>query len=95
AIVTLVLPEGFSAIQLGDNLFLNGFNVHYESNYLRERNWLQISCMNEVTEKELDRLLRLLPLLTSMHEQVFTTASKGKTDYKEGVVGHERIKNCR
>ncbi|MBO0589331.1 aminotransferase class V-fold PLP-dependent enzyme [Sporosarcina sp. E16_8] len=78
-IVTIALPKGLSAIQLGDNLFLNGFNVHYESAYLRERNWLQISCMNVVAEKELTRMLQLLPLLTSTDEQVFTTNSKGKT----------------
>ncbi len=65
AIITIVLPEGFSAVQLGDNLFLNGFNVHYESAYLRERNWLQISCMNDVADKELDAMLSMLESLTS------------------------------
>ncbi|MBO0602608.1 aminotransferase class V-fold PLP-dependent enzyme [Sporosarcina sp. E16_3] len=68
AIVTIALPTGLSAIQLGNNLFLNGCNVHYESAYLRERNWLQISCMNDVVEKELTRMLKLLPLLTLAHE---------------------------
>lgn len=68
AIVTIALPTGLSAIQLGDNLFLNGFNVHYESAYLRERNWLQISCMNNVAEKELNRMLELLSLLMSTDE---------------------------
>lgn len=79
AIVTIALPKGLSAMQLGDNLFLNGFNVHYESAYLRERNWLQISCMNNVAEKELNRMLELLSWLTSVDEQVFTTNSNGKT----------------
>ena len=62
-ISTLCMPEGFSAMQLGDNLFLNGFNVHYESVYLRERNWLQISCMNEIADKEFERMLQLLCML--------------------------------
>ncbi|WP_203248384.1 aminotransferase class V-fold PLP-dependent enzyme [Sporosarcina beigongshangi] len=64
AIITIVLPAGLSAGQLGDNLFLNGFNVHYESGYLRARNWLQISCMNDVKEKELDVMLSMLASLT-------------------------------
>lgn len=64
AILTIVLPAGLSAGQLGDNLFLNGFNVHYESSYLRERNWLQISCMNDVADNELDVMLDLLTSLT-------------------------------
>jgi len=79
AIVTIALPTGLTAIQLGDDLFLNGFNVHYESAYLRERNWLQISCMNDVAEKELTRMLQLLPLLSLAHAQVFTANANGKT----------------
>lgn len=63
AIITIVLPASLSAGQLGDNLFLNGFNVHYESRYLRARNWLQISCMNDVKEKELNVMLSLLASL--------------------------------
>ncbi|MFJ7935313.1 aminotransferase class V-fold PLP-dependent enzyme [Sporosarcina sp. NPDC096371] len=64
AIITIVLPAGFPAVQLGDNLFLNGFNVHYESSYLRARNWLQICCMNDVAEQEIDAMLGLLALLS-------------------------------
>ncbi|WP_342513630.1 aminotransferase class V-fold PLP-dependent enzyme [Sporosarcina sp. FSL K6-1522] len=65
AIMTIGMPAGMSAMQLGDNLFLNGFNLHYESAYLRERNWLQIACMNEVKEKEVERMLDLLRILTA------------------------------
>ena len=64
AIMTITMPEGYSAVQLGDDLFLNGFNVHYESVYLRDRNWLQIACMNDVTEAELDAMLGALDALT-------------------------------
>lgn len=69
AIITIMLDEGVSARKLGDTLYLNGFTVHYESAYLRERNWLQISCMNEVNDKELDAMLRLLGLLVSAYRQ--------------------------
>lgn len=63
AIITIALPVGLSAGKLGDNLFLNGFNVHYESSYLRARNWLQISCMNDVKEKELNVMISMLTSL--------------------------------
>ncbi|MFD1929676.1 aminotransferase class V-fold PLP-dependent enzyme [Sporosarcina siberiensis] len=63
AILTLVIPKEFSSKRLGDNLFLNGFNVHYESTYLCERNWLQISCMNNVSNQNLDKLIHLLSVL--------------------------------
>lgn len=59
-ISTLCMPEGYTAIRLGEDLFLNGFNVHYESRYLRARNWLQISCMNDIADKEFERMLQVL-----------------------------------
>ncbi len=66
AIMTLILPERISATKLGDNLYLNGFTVHYESYYLRDRNWLQISCMNNLSNRELDNMLKVLyKLVTS------------------------------
>ncbi|CAM3189405.1 aminotransferase class V-fold PLP-dependent enzyme [Filibacter tadaridae] len=75
AIVTLIMPEDVSAILLGDNLYLNGFNVHYESSYLQEKNWLQIASMNDVPEKELDRFLNVLNFLASGKQSTFTTIS--------------------
>lgn len=63
-VLTIEMPEGLSAIQLGDNLYLNNFDVHYESGYLRERNWLQIACMNDVPENDLERLLNVLHRFT-------------------------------
>ena len=72
AIVTLAMPSSVSAIQLGDNLFMNGFNLHYESAYLRERNWVQIACLNDVPDKELDRMLRVLcELLVKQESSVY------------------------
>jgi aspartate aminotransferase-like enzyme len=72
AIVTLTMPHAVSAIQLGDNLFMNGFNLHYESAYLRKRNWLQIACLNDVPDKELDRMLDVLSeLLVEQQTRVY------------------------
>lgn len=69
AIMTIPMDEGISAMQLGDALYLNGFNLHYESDYLRKRNWLQISCMNDVNTKELDAMLKLLQQLVIDYRQ--------------------------
>ncbi|CAM3913973.1 aminotransferase class V-fold PLP-dependent enzyme [Lederbergia lenta] len=69
-ILTISPPEGECAKQLGDNLYLNGFSVHYESSYLQEKNWLQISCINEVKEKEIDRLLRVMKGLRDSNRQI-------------------------
>lgn len=62
-VITLVLPEGDSSKRLGDDLFVNGFRVHYESKYLVERNWLQIAVMEPLEDAEVERLLEVLKLL--------------------------------
>ncbi|MBS4198363.1 aminotransferase class V-fold PLP-dependent enzyme [Bacillus sp. FJAT-49732] len=59
-IMTVLLPEEINAKELGDNLYLNGYNFHYESSYLNERNWMQISCINDVEEKDIRKMLAIL-----------------------------------
>ena len=59
-IMTILLPKEISAKELGDNLYLNGYNLHYESSYLIERNWVQISCINDVGEKDIRKMLSIL-----------------------------------
>ncbi|MEK3890299.1 aminotransferase class V-fold PLP-dependent enzyme [Bacillus sp. FSL K6-3431] len=68
-IMTIVPPKGECAQQLGNNLYLNGFSVHYESSYLLEKNWLQISCINDVKEKEVSRLLLVMKGLYQSNRQ--------------------------
>jgi aspartate aminotransferase-like enzyme/GNAT superfamily N-acetyltransferase len=65
AVVTIDLGERGSSIQLGDALARAGYLTSYQSAYLRERNWLQICLMGEVREPELERLLGLLPSLST------------------------------
>jgi len=59
-IMTVLLPKDISAKELGDNLYLNGYNLHYESSYLVAKNWMQISCINNVEEKDIRKMLSIL-----------------------------------
>ena len=59
-VLTIELPSNESSKKLGDDLFLNGFRVHYESEYLTERNWLQLAVMNDVGDVAVERLLDVL-----------------------------------
>ncbi|MCM3757841.1 aminotransferase class V-fold PLP-dependent enzyme [Sporosarcina aquimarina] len=68
-ILTLILNEEESAHQLGEDLFLNGYRTHYESKYLRERNWLQLATMNEMSDDEINRFLTVLKCLTSFNRE--------------------------
>ncbi|MBD7907590.1 aminotransferase class V-fold PLP-dependent enzyme [Sporosarcina gallistercoris] len=68
-ILTIVLKEDESALHLGEDLFLNGVRTHYESTYLRKRNWLQLAAMNEMSDVEVTRFLQLLERLTSFNRE--------------------------
>lgn len=59
-ILTVEMPSGFVARNLGDDLSLNGFNLHYESSYLQEKNWLQISCINHIDDRQIKKMLKVL-----------------------------------
>lgn len=58
AIITLVFPKEISAKKFGDFLTLLGYQLHYESAYLQERNWLQISFIGH-GEKEVKKLMSI------------------------------------
>lgn len=68
-ILTLIFNEEESAHQLGEDLFLNGYRTHYESKYLRERNWLQLAAMNEMSDDDINRFLEVLNRLTSFNRE--------------------------
>jgi aspartate aminotransferase-like enzyme len=56
-VITLALPPSLSARELGDHLQEAGFLVSYQSDYLRDRNWLQICLMGECSRAVLVALL--------------------------------------
>ncbi|MGI6451411.1 MAG: GNAT family N-acetyltransferase [Desulfitobacteriia bacterium] len=58
-IITIPFPDGQSAAELGDRLAWQGFKLHYESPYLRKRNWLQISILGRQAG-EIQRMLKAL-----------------------------------
>ena len=68
AVTTIALPAGpltnhaIDSEQMGNALAELGFYVSYASSYLRERNWLQVCLMGEVSRPHLERLI---PVLTA------------------------------
>ena len=61
AVTTIALAEnGIDSEQMGRALDARGFHTSYASGYLRERNWLQICLLGEVSRAELERLLPVL-----------------------------------
>jgi aspartate aminotransferase-like enzyme/GNAT superfamily N-acetyltransferase len=60
AVLTLIPHSGPNAWETGLALEEEGFVLSYRSNYLRERDWLQISLMAAPSEETLDSLIRAL-----------------------------------
>ncbi len=60
AVITLVLPEQISSYEVGRELEEAGFLLSYMSEYLRERNWIQICFMGECSRESLDKLLTVI-----------------------------------
>ena len=55
-VVTVALPPGQSATQLGEQLQKAGYLLSFNSDYLRQRNWIQICLMGEYASEKLDGL---------------------------------------
>lgn len=61
SVITIALPkESIDSAAMGTALESLGFYTSYASGYLRERNWLQICLMGEVSRPQLERLLPVL-----------------------------------
>ena len=53
----LALPKSVSSQKTGDQLQAAGFLLSYQSEYLRDRNWIQICLMGECSRQSLVALL--------------------------------------
>jgi aspartate aminotransferase-like enzyme len=57
AVVTVEAPDGLTAAGIGDSLARRGLLIAHQSEYLRRRNWFQVSLMGACTQGHLERLL--------------------------------------
>ena len=79
AVITLVLPEGLRSQQVGDELQTAGLWLSYQSEYLRQRNWVQICLMGDCTRSHLVSLLtELRAFAPSAASATVPTASAGR-----------------
>lgn len=45
-VMTIAFPKEINAMDVGLDLYLNGFQVHFRNRYLIKNNWIQIALMN-------------------------------------------------
>jgi len=70
AIMTVLLPKHISSKDFGDDMALQGYYLHYESSYLQEKRWIQISCISSHDEKKIVRMLRVFELLLNQYTKL-------------------------
>jgi aspartate aminotransferase-like enzyme len=60
AVNTLALPAEMGSVKVGGQMYEAGFLLSYNSEYLRERNWIQICLMGEFQRDKFTPLLNHL-----------------------------------
>lgn len=73
AVFTLAMPESLNSGKVGAQLGEAGFLVSYNSEYLRERNWIQICLMGEFDRAKLTPLLNHLQRICLRRPQPHAT----------------------
>ncbi|MDQ1000776.1 aspartate aminotransferase-like enzyme [Neobacillus niacini] len=59
-ILTIEIPGVISSAVIGNILYNHGYQLHYESDYLQRRNWIQIACIDHYDKADLERMTNLL-----------------------------------
>ena len=60
SIVTIVLPPDTDSVELGTRMEPAGFALSYNSDYLVQRNWIQVCLMGHLNDGDLDPLIPTL-----------------------------------
>lgn len=59
-ILTVEMPATVSSAEIGEILYYHGYQLHYESEYLQRRNWIQIACIDDYKPTDLVKMTNLL-----------------------------------
>jgi aspartate aminotransferase-like enzyme len=60
AVVTIVLPPELDSVSVGNRMQESGFLLSYNSEYLKQRNWMQICLMGECGRDKVQSLVNVL-----------------------------------
>ena len=76
AVITIVLPAEMNSVKIGNLIQESGYLLSYNSEYLKQRNWIQICLMGESAQE------RLVSLLNALNRVCFKRRG-GKTEAGE------------
>jgi aspartate aminotransferase-like enzyme len=71
-ILTIAIPYSLSSAAIGELVNYHGYQLHYESEYLKQRNWIQIACIDDYQVTDLEKMVNLLHRIVS-YEQINST----------------------
>lgn len=78
AVITIALPESMDSVKIGNLIQESGYLLSYNSEYLKQRNWIQICLMGESGQE------RLVSLLNALNRVCFKRRG-GKTETSEAA----------
>jgi aspartate aminotransferase-like enzyme len=73
-IVTIVLDRKMPSAEIGEELEMRGFWLSYRSNYLLEKNWIQIALLGDPSRASLEKVLTVLRIVCGRRAATKTTA---------------------
>ena len=82
AVITIALPESMNSVKIGALIQESGYLLSYNSEYLKQRNWIQICMMGESAQE------RLVSLLNALNRVCFKRRG-GKSDAIETVAAEK------
>jgi len=82
AVVTIALPESMNSAKIGALIQESGYLLSYNSEYLKQRNWIQICLMGESAQE------RLVSLLNALNRVCFKRRG-GKAEANETVAAEK------
>jgi len=81
-VITIALPESMNSVKIGALIQESGYLLSYNSEYLKQRNWIQICMMGESAQE------RLVSLLNALNRVCFKRRG-GKGDAIETVAAEK------
>jgi len=85
-ILTIELPRSISSVMIGELLYFQGYQLHFESEYLQQRNWMQISCIDNYSTADLEKMTSLLKKIVS-----YEFKQSQKSLIKPFYIGHMQL----
>jgi len=82
AVITIALPQSMDSVKIGTLIEESGYLLSYNSEYLKQRNWIQICIMGESSQEKLVSLLNAL-------NRVCVKSRAGKTEASEAVTAEK------